>query len=256
MVQEKNIVVHRKIEAMKVGLNQMNRPAPVWFRRLRDAIVIFLLPAVGQLVTSLNLTDAVENIWLQALTFIPAFLNAVGVILGDDVKRKSRTYMWLILIVVLAGGCKTAEKAAQRERNYIRELEGRFAGEATPTPPLVVPGGMVVLETQSPCPDFDSGQFKSKDGKLTAQVQCPDKTINLDSLIRNSDVYKSALLGRAKTEAIADSLGTECFNKDLKISSQRGQLQLLYPVVIGGLLIGAIFLFAGSKLSFITKWFK
>lgn len=241
---------------MKVGLNQINKPAPLWFRRLRDGSINFLLPAVGQLVTSLNLTDAVENTWLQALTFLPAVLNFFGVMLGDDVKRKVRSYMWLLAIVVLAGGCKTAEKAAQRERNYIRELESRYARETTPAPPLIVPGGMVVLETQSPCPDFDSGQFKSKDGKLTAQVKCPDKTINLDSLIRNSDVYITAILGRANAEAVTDSLDAECFNKDQKISSQRGQLQLLYPVVIGGLLIGAIFLFAGSKLSFITKWFK
>lgn len=241
---------------MKVGLNQINKPAPLWFRRLRDGSINFLLPAVGQLVTSLNLTDAIENRWLQALTFFPAVLNFFGVMLGDDVKRKVRSYMWLLLIVVLAGGCKTVEKAAQRERNYIRELEGRYAGESTPAPPLIVPGGMVVLETESPCPDFDSGRLKSKDGKLTAQVRCPDKTIKLDSLIRNSDAYKAVLLGRARADAIADSLDTECFNKDLKISSQKGQLQLLYPVVVGGLLIGAIFLFAGSKLSLIKKWIK
>lgn len=244
---------------MKVGLNQINKPAPVWFRRLRDASVNFLLPALGQLVTSLNLTDEKENLWLQVLTFLPAAFNFVGVLLGEDVKSRVKTYTWLLLPILLLS-CKSPQKLAaersQQERDLLRSLHGRYADSTILAFPLTLPGGMVTVTQQAPCPDFDSGSVKSSRGVLTVTAPCPDKTVNADSIIRNSPAYIAAMAGRALAEARADSLKVVTVQQDVKLDRQAAQLKWFYSISAALIGFGALWLVFGGKLSLIKSLFK
>ncbi|MFB6456584.1 hypothetical protein ACE38W_15035 [Chitinophaga sp. Hz27] len=66
----------------KIGLSQVERPAPLWYRRLSNAI-IFVTPAIGQLVSTWGLPDSVVARWLSILTFIPAAVKGIGLMLGN-----------------------------------------------------------------------------------------------------------------------------------------------------------------------------
>lgn len=67
----------------KIGLSQLERPAPLWYRRLSNALIIFIIPGLVALVQGWGLSDAVANRWLLVLAFIPAVLKGIGVLLGN-----------------------------------------------------------------------------------------------------------------------------------------------------------------------------
>lgn len=97
---------------MKVGIDQKNNPAPVWYRRFRDGMVNFMLPGAATLITGWGLSDKLTNRWLLALTFLPMVLNGIAVWLGDDVKKTVRTWLILIGLATLAYGCRTPAQIA------------------------------------------------------------------------------------------------------------------------------------------------
>lgn len=66
----------------KIGLSQVDRPAPLWYRRLSNAI-IFIVPAIGQLITTWGLPESATARWLSVLTFVPAVVKFIGVLLGN-----------------------------------------------------------------------------------------------------------------------------------------------------------------------------
>jgi hypothetical protein len=117
---------------------------------------------------------------------------------------------YLLFIIILLLGCKSEEKLAaeraQMERDYLRTLQGKYADSNYISLPVAVPGGTAVLRLQANCPDFDSGAVKSSAGQLTIQAPCPPVTINADSIIRNSNAYKAALVARGLADAKSDSL--------------------------------------------------
>lgn len=179
---------------MKVGLNQATRPTPLWFRRLRDAFTYFLLPALGQLITSLKLTDAAANMWLQVLTFLPALFGAVGVLLGEDPKKRMRVWLLLIGCGLLLGGCRSsaeiatakarrqavADSMARAER--LRQLQA-VRKELPCVPLTVIRGQTVYLPGDSiPC---------------TPGMKCPPPGIRVDTL---------PYLDEAALQALRDSL--------------------------------------------------
>lgn len=109
---------------MKVGLNQRTRPAPLWFRRLRDGMINFLLPGLGQLIGALELADKEANFWLTILTFFPAGLNFVGVLLGEDAKKTIKVWVLLVGVALAATGCgSTKDFAAEQDRLRAQRME-------------------------------------------------------------------------------------------------------------------------------------
>lgn len=184
---------------MKVGIDQANKPAPLWFRRLRDGAVNFLLPALGQLVASLNLTDAQENMWLQVLTFLPAAFNFVAVLLGDDAKRKLRVWVLLIGCTAFLSGCRTvaeiakadAIKAARARQKEMVALE-KVRKELPCIPLKIIQGQTVYLPGDSiPC---TSGK-------------CPPVGVRVDTL---------PVLDEAALKAVRDSLEQVLYITGLK----------------------------------------
>jgi hypothetical protein len=68
---------------VKIGVKQVNNPAPLWYRRLSNASIIFIIPGAIGLVSGWGLPVSEVNHWLMALGFAPAVFKGVGVILGD-----------------------------------------------------------------------------------------------------------------------------------------------------------------------------
>jgi hypothetical protein len=67
----------------KIGASQIDKPAPLWYRRLSNALIIFILPGAVTLVQSWGLTDKIANRWLVLLSFAPALVKGIGVVLGN-----------------------------------------------------------------------------------------------------------------------------------------------------------------------------
>lgn len=67
----------------KIGASQIDKPAPLWYRRLSNALIIFLLPGIVTVVQSWGLSDKLANRWLVLLSFAPALVKGIGVILGN-----------------------------------------------------------------------------------------------------------------------------------------------------------------------------
>jgi len=67
----------------KIGLNQVDKPAPLWYRRLSNAMIIFVIPGAVGLLQGWGLPDKVLNHWMLVLAFLPAAIKGLGVILGN-----------------------------------------------------------------------------------------------------------------------------------------------------------------------------
>lgn len=67
----------------KIGLNQVDKPAPLWYRRLSNALIIFVIPGAVALVQGWGLLPATLNHWMLVLSFLPAVIKGVGIVLGN-----------------------------------------------------------------------------------------------------------------------------------------------------------------------------
>lgn len=87
----------------KIGLEQVNRPAPLWYRRLSNALIIFIIPGLSALIQGWGLTDKLTNRWLLVLTFIPALLKGIGLILGNGQTYAAEKIAAVIITLLLVG---------------------------------------------------------------------------------------------------------------------------------------------------------
>lgn len=67
----------------KIGLSQADKPAPLWYRRLSNALIICIIPAIVGLVQGWGLSDSLANRWLMILAFVPAVIKGIGMMLGN-----------------------------------------------------------------------------------------------------------------------------------------------------------------------------
>lgn len=163
-------------------------------------------------------------------------------------------------LLIIAFSCKTpqkiAEQQAQKERDYIRQLQGKQGEQPILAFPITVPGGMIVKTVSSPCPDFDSGAVRSRGGKLTITANCPPINVNADSIVRNSAGYKSALLAWRGELMRADSLQRDVYQvtneRDTALSNYRQAMKWLS--IIGA--IAAVYLLFNTQFGFLTGLFK
>jgi hypothetical protein len=67
----------------KIGLNQADKPAPLWYRRVSNALIIFVIPGAVALVQGWGLAEKVLNHWMLVLAFAPAVIKGLGIVLGN-----------------------------------------------------------------------------------------------------------------------------------------------------------------------------
>ncbi len=72
---------------MKIGLDQLNKPAPLWFRRVLNAAIIFVMPAFTGLIMGMPITmmatDA-KNLCVSIGVFVLGLLKAMEYVIGDS----------------------------------------------------------------------------------------------------------------------------------------------------------------------------
>lgn len=67
----------------KIGLDQINKPAPLWLRRLTNGMIIFIIPGLVGLIQGLSMNTNKRNMWMMILAFAPALFKGLCVIAGN-----------------------------------------------------------------------------------------------------------------------------------------------------------------------------
>lgn len=67
----------------KIGIDQTGKPAPLWYRRFKTAMLLCFLPTfIGFVQTAAMSTDA-RNWCMIVAAAIPGVLQGIGLILGN-----------------------------------------------------------------------------------------------------------------------------------------------------------------------------
>lgn len=183
----------------KFNIEQINRPAPLWYRRFSNAMVALVIPAASEFVSSLELASKTENRVLHGFIFLAAIIKGVGVFLGNGQSYTDKV-ITIVLFCLFLNGCSSTRRAADRERAYIQQLQRTYAVDTVPPVILTVPGGMIHLTDTTPCPDFHNSEVTSKGGILTVAKPCPGIKLSPDSVARSSALYRAAILARRDAE--------------------------------------------------------
>jgi hypothetical protein len=69
--------------ATLIGKSQFGRPSPGWYRRLANALIIFIIPATTTLVSAWGLSDKILARTLLILSYLPAVIKGIGTVLGN-----------------------------------------------------------------------------------------------------------------------------------------------------------------------------
>ena len=99
----------QKPDETKWGLSQMNSPAPLWYRRITNAIILCFLPVYTGFVDLIRMSDYERQIYLHIGVAIPFMLKGFAIIMGNGQayfpsnmaldKSKDRATMILFLIL-------------------------------------------------------------------------------------------------------------------------------------------------------------
>lgn len=71
---------------VKFGLDQANKPAPLWFRRLNNAMTLSFMPGYVAVVQMVPMSDSARNIHMMVAAGIPFLMNGIGQLLGNGQK--------------------------------------------------------------------------------------------------------------------------------------------------------------------------
>lgn len=68
---------------IKVGFNQLNRPAPLGYRRFVNATVLCFLPMITGIIQSIHISHQIRNNWMVGIVAVPFLLKGIGMCLGN-----------------------------------------------------------------------------------------------------------------------------------------------------------------------------
>lgn len=68
---------------IKIGTGQFDTPPPLGYRRFMNAMIIFILPGLTAFINGWGFPDKVANHWMLFLSFVPALIKGIGVLLGN-----------------------------------------------------------------------------------------------------------------------------------------------------------------------------
>jgi len=72
-----------QIGNVKLGASQINKPAPAAYRNFANAMIIFILPGIGALVSGWGFSVSTVNHVLLTLTFIGSAIKGLGTFMGN-----------------------------------------------------------------------------------------------------------------------------------------------------------------------------
>jgi len=67
----------------KIGLNQIDKPAPLWYRRFTNAYILVIMPGVASLFTGWGFSNAITKKILLVVVFSGVLVKGIGIVLGN-----------------------------------------------------------------------------------------------------------------------------------------------------------------------------
>ena len=67
----------------KIGLDQMDVPAPLWYRKLTNAIILCFLPVYVGFINIVPMSDYKRSVLSQVGIAIPFILKGIAMIIGN-----------------------------------------------------------------------------------------------------------------------------------------------------------------------------
>ncbi|ASZ14502.1 hypothetical protein KTO58_01295 [Chitinophaga pendula] len=184
----------------KFGLGQVEKPAPLWYRRLSNALIIFIIPGFVTLIQGWGLSDAIENRWLMVLTFIPAALKGIGVLLGNGQVYTTKNLLLIVAFFFVA--CKSPQRIA-RKQEKARQKEMVQLEKVRQQLPCVPVAYKVGVTHYIP---GDTIRIIDSSGKTITKV-CPPSARRVDTL---------RILDEAALKSVRDSLASAEYLNGLK----------------------------------------
>lgn len=247
----------------KVGISQINRPAPLWYRRLTNALIMFIIPGLIGLVQGWGMPDKMANRWLMVLGFIPAVLKGIGVMLGNGQNYATEKTAAILIACMLLASCITPAKFQDWAKKHPGE-SARICSDLYPVQAgyktgkdnvqylpvnVKVPGGMVGLYLPvNPAPDSTHHQADTAHaGNLTITWQqvaggynilCRADSLQLvlDSLREiHHQVDTQLLVNNAHVRALQADSGR--FVQQVAIATARGNNLLKWVLILAGMVV-------------------
>ena len=73
--------------AIKFGLKQLSKPAPIFYKRFVNALILYVIPSTATLITNLpveSMTDSTKVLIGLAAVWIISILKGLEYLLGTD----------------------------------------------------------------------------------------------------------------------------------------------------------------------------
>jgi len=74
---------------MQIGFDQINVPAPLFYRRIVNAMVLLILPSTVTFVQGLSIAVQTKTLIVLILVYITSLFKAIEFILGEDPQKSN-----------------------------------------------------------------------------------------------------------------------------------------------------------------------
>ena len=68
---------------VKIGFSQMDKPAPLAYRRWVNATILFFIPMLTGIIQGVDMQPGTRNNFMLMIVAIPFLLKGIGMILGN-----------------------------------------------------------------------------------------------------------------------------------------------------------------------------
>ncbi|SHK92402.1 hypothetical protein SAMN05444266_101604 [Chitinophaga jiangningensis] len=169
----------------KIGFSQLERPAPLWYRRFVNAMAIFIIPGATAMIEDFGLPELTEKRVLKLLIFTLALLKGIQLMLGNgqSYTDSAKTLLFVAICYSLSG-CMSLPHARtlfERQPNSFADLSAKYF----------------------PCVTDSAGRIP-----IFTPVNNTDYTPTIDSLQRAGDSLRNRL--EHDRQYAADSISDKC----------------------------------------------
>jgi hypothetical protein len=200
----------------KVGFDQLDIPAPLWYRKMTNAIILCFLPVYVGFINIIPMSDYRRSVCAQVAIAIPFLLKGIAMIIGNGQvympSNKTIEKIGMVLLI-LCLACMMSCSPAKKAHNYFDAHPKEFAqdcSDAYPAVPVIDSGDYVKsIETiNAIAQEMDNSNMASKE-IIKRQLAEIDRLKNkqepdCDSL--SDAIYRYAAIQQRR----ADDLQNKC----------------------------------------------
>jgi hypothetical protein len=124
----------------KIGFDQLDIPAPLWYRKMTNAIILCFMPVYVGFINIIPMSDYRRSILAQIAIAIPFMLKGIAMIIGNGQvyvpSNKTIEKVGMVLLILCLAGmmsCNPSKKA----HNYFDAHPKEFAQDCSDAYPVI-----------------------------------------------------------------------------------------------------------------------